>query len=175
MLGARLGAQGARGTCVGRARLGAQGAHGACVGRAGGSWVKQALGAGRAGTLQASGRAAGERARCRRAGRAAGERARCRRAGRAAGAVGEARGRQGTNARGRAAGAGALGRRARGRHARGARGARRGRAGRAWCTGWASLGLMQPVWVLTWVFDSVVFLSHRLDSVHEHCSLQKIF
>ena len=48
-------------------------------------------------------------------------------------------------------------------------------AGRAWCTGWASLGLMQPVWVLTWVFDSVVFLSHRLDSVHEHCSLQKNF
>ena len=47
--------------------------------------------------------------------------------------------------------------------------------GVAWCTGWASLGLMQPVWVLTWVFDSVVFLSHRLNSVHEHCSLQKNF
>ena len=43
---------------------------------------------------------------------------------------------------------------------------------RAWCAGWASWGLMQPVWFLTWVFDSVVFLSHRLDSVHEHCSLQ---
>ena len=73
----------------------------------------------------------------------------------------------------------------RGRQARGARGARRRHTGRtawaclgvpgcAWCTGWAGLGLMQPVWVLTWVFDSVVFLSHRLDSVHEHCSLQTI-
>ena len=47
--------------------------------------------------------------------------------------------------------------------------------GRAWCAGWASWGLMQPVWFLTWFFDSVVFLSHRLDSVHEHCSLQIIF
>ena len=28
---------------------------------------------------------------------------------------------------------------------------------------------------LTWAFDSIVFLSCRLDSVHEHCSLQKIF
>ena len=28
---------------------------------------------------------------------------------------------------------------------------------------------------LTWAFDSVVFLSRRLDSVHEHCSLQKFF
>ena len=88
----------------------------------------------------------------------------------------------GEDVRGRARAAqtgeqGAVG--ARGRQARGARGARRGRAawacglgvpGRAWCTGWASLGLMQPVWVLTWVFDSIVFLSHRLDSVHEHCS-----
>ena len=94
-----------------------------------------------------------------------------------------ARGRQGMDAWGRAAGAGARGRRAGGR----ARQASAGRARRtawarglgvpvrAWCTGWASLGLMQPVWVLTWVFDSVVFLSHRLDSVHEHCSLQKIF
>ena len=85
------------------------------------------------------------------------------------------------NARGRAAGPGARGRRAGGRArqagagrarrtawARGARGL--GVPGRAWCTGWASLGLMQPVWVLTWVFDSVVFLSHRLDSIHEHCS-----
>ena len=42
--------------------------------------------------------------------------------------------------------------------------------GVAWCTGWASWGLMQPVWFLTWVFDSGVFLSHRMDSVHEHCS-----
>ena len=106
------------------------------------------------------------------------------------------RGRRGADARGRAAGkawtrggarqalASGAGERAagRGRQARGARGARRGRAGRglgvpgrAWCTGWASLGLMQPVWVLTWVFDSVVSLGHRLDSVHEHCSLQNFF
>ena len=42
--------------------------------------------------------------------------------------------------------------------------------GRAWCAGWVNWGLMQPVWVLTWAFDSVVFLSRRLDSVHEHCS-----
>ena len=79
---------------------------------------------------------------------------------------------------------GAAGRRgAREAHGVGARGARPGRTwarglgvpGRAWCTGWASLGLMQPVWVLTWVFDSVVFLSHRLDSVHEHCSVQNFF
>ena len=42
--------------------------------------------------------------------------------------------------------------------------------GVAWCAGWASWGLMQPVWFLTWVFDSGVFLSHRMDSVHEHCS-----
>ena len=42
--------------------------------------------------------------------------------------------------------------------------------GVAWCAGWASWGLMQPVWLLTWVFDSGVFLSHRMDSVHEHCS-----
>ena len=93
-----------------------------------------------------------------------------------------ARGRQGTDARGRAAGKAGRGRSARqagaGRArrtawARGARGL--GGPRRAWCTGWASLGLMQPVWVLTWVFDSVVFLSHRLDSVHEHCSLQNFF
>ena len=46
--------------------------------------------------------------------------------------------------------------------------------GRAWCAGWASWGLMQPVWFLTWfIFYSVVFLSHCLDSVHEHFSLQK--
>ena len=44
--------------------------------------------------------------------------------------------------------------------------------GHAWCAGCANWGLMQLVWFLTWVFDSVVFLSHRLDSVHEHCSLQ---
>ena len=57
-------------------------------------------------------------------------------------------------------------------------GGRSGRAGRrrgaglgvAWCAGWASRGLMQPVWFLTWVFDSGVFPSHRMDSVHEHCS-----
>ena len=42
--------------------------------------------------------------------------------------------------------------------------------GVAWCAGWASWGLMQPVWFLTWVFDSGVFLSHRMDSVHEQCS-----
>ena len=99
------------------------------------------------------------------------------------------RGRQGTDARGRADGRWRAGQasgtarrgrsarqagRGRARRAAWARGARGlGVPGRAWCTGWASLRLMQPVWVLIWVFDSVVFLSHRLDSVHEHCSLQK--
>ena len=73
--------------------------------------------------------------------------------------------------RGRSARQAGAGRARRTAWARGARGL--GVPGRAWCTGWASLGLMQPVWVLTWVFDSVVFLSHRLDSVHEHCLLQK--
>ena len=48
--------------------------------------------------------------------------------------------------------------------------ARLGVPGRAWCAGWANWGLMQPVLFLIWVFNSVVFLSHRLDSVHEHCS-----
>ena len=38
--------------------------------------------------------------------------------------------------------------------------------------GWASWGLVQPAWFLTWFFDSLVFLSHRLDPVHEHCSSQ---
>ena len=89
-----------------------------------------------------------------------------------AGARGTARacadGRAGrADARGRARQAG-RGRARRAAWARGARGL--GVPGRAWCTGWASLRLMQPVWVLIWVFDSVVFLSHRLDSVHEHCS-----
>ena len=51
-------------------------------------------------------------------------------------AASEERSRQGTDARGRAAGAGARGRRARGRQARGARGARRGRGGSA---AWACL------------------------------------
>ena len=75
--------------------------------------------------------------------------------------TGEARGRQGTDARGRAAGAGARGRRAGGRarqeratsrrgareaHSVGARGARGARPGRAWaclcaqagCAGWSA-------------------------------------
>ena len=41
--------------------------------------------------------------------------------------------------------------------------------------GWASLAswvLVPPVWFFTWFFDSVVFLSHCLDPVHEHCSSQ---
>ena len=63
----------------------------------------------------------------------------------AQGAAGKARTRGGART-----GAGARGRRAGGR-ARQERAA--GRPGRAWCTGWASLGLMQPVWVLTWGFD----------------------
>ena len=46
------------------------------------------------------------------------------------------------------------------------------------CTAWAWPGVLAgPVGgscsqfgFLTWAFDSVVFLSRRLDSVHEHCS-----
>ena len=32
------------------------------------------------------------------------------------------------------------------------------------------LVLVHLAWFLTWFFDSVVFLSHRLDPVHEHYS-----
>ena len=71
-------------------------------------------------------------------------------------------------ARGACGRAGARGRRGRAERWAWARGARG--LGVAWCAGWASRGLMQPVWFLTWVFDSGVFLSHRMDSVHEHCS-----
>ena len=35
------------------------------------------------------------------------------------------------------------------------------------------LVLVHLAWFLTWFFDSVVFMSHRLDPVHEHCSSQK--
>ena len=64
------------------ARLGAQSARGACVGRTGGSWAQQALGAGRAagarGPQQARGRQArgGARGRARQQARARAERAR---------------------------------------------------------------------------------------------------
>ena len=121
---------------------------------------KQALG--RAGTAQACADGCGARGRVRGARTSA------------QGAAGEVRGRQGTDERGRAAGCGRSTRQAGARRARRtvwARGARGlGVLGLTWSTGWASLGLIQPVWVLTWVFDSVVFLSHRLDSVLEHCS-----
>ena len=142
--------------------------------RAGAQAAGVAAGAGERGTARACADGRAGRADARGRARQAGH-------GRAGGA------RTGAGARGRrAARHGAAG--ARGRQAGGVRDARRGRAGRAawargarglgvpgraWCTGWASLRLMQPVWVLIWVFDSVVFLSHRLDSVHEHCSLQK--
>ena len=105
-------------------------------------------------------------------------------AGRAAEAAGRASGAAGpaAEAAGRASGARSMsGRRAGVRAATRPRGCcdtapvRTVRAamhglGVAWCAGWASWGLMQPVWFLTWVFDSGVFLSHRMDSVHEHCS-----
>ena len=116
-----------------------------------------ALGAGRWGSgtrwrAEQTGRAAG-RARERQARRAAGERAAGARA-------------RGSCVAGRAAGAllGALSSRGTGA----VRAAMHG-LGVAWCAGWASWGLMQPVWFLTWVFDSGVFLSHRMDSVHEQC------
>ena len=38
---------------------------------------------------------------------------------------------------------------------------------------WASFGARAPDSVFDLVFDSVLFLSHRLDPVHEHCSSQK--
>ena len=89
-------------------------------------------------------------------GRGARGRARGARTG-AQGAAGVARDRKGTDARGRAAGACTRGRRARGRARQERAAGRRGASevhgvgarpdvpGRAWCTGWASLGLMQPV------------------------------
>ena len=74
-------------------------------------------------------------------------------------------------------------RRAGGRHAgtRGARdrGAAAGAGRTAWVlgsrpvrTGWASWVLMHPAWFFDLVFDLVMFLSHRLNPVHEHCSSQ---
>ena len=45
------------------------------------------------------------------------------------------------------------------------------RRARAWvCPARPILVLVHLAWLLTWFFDSVVFLSHRLDPVHEHCS-----
>ena len=41
--------------------------------------------------------------------------------------------------------------------------------GRACLASWV---LVHPVWFFDLVFDSVMFLSHRLDPVHEHCSSQ---
>ena len=145
------------------------------------------LGAGREGVWQALGVRGRAGRRCRQLGARARGALTCEADG--------ARGRQGARAAGaqggRCAGGRRTGARARGAYAAGLAagallGARSSRGtdavraamhslGVAWCTGWASLGLKQPVWVLTWVFDSVVFLSHRLNSVHEHCSLQKIF
>ena len=126
---------------------------------------QQALGL--AGTARACADGRGARGRARRA----------RQARRAAGKAPTSGGARQALARGageRAAGRGRSARQAgagRARRTAWERGARGlGVPGRAWCTDWASLGLMQPVWVLTWIFDSVVFLSHRLDSVHEHCS-----
>ena len=37
---------------------------------------------------------------------------------------------------------------------------------------WASWVLVHPTWFFELVFDSVIFLSLRLDLVHEHCSSQ---
>ena len=123
-------------------RLGAQGAQG-----------KRALGAGRAGAERwVSGRRALGRVTRRRA------------------AGGRTRGARGMS--GRRAGA-RVATRLRGccntAPVRAVRAAMHG-LGVAWCAGWASWGLMQPVWFFTWVFNSGVFLSHRMDSVHEHCS-----
>ena len=50
--------------------------------------------------------------------------------------------------------------------------------GRAWGLAGLVLVLVPLACFLTWFFDSVVFLRHRLDPVHEHCSSQnfsKIF
>ena len=37
---------------------------------------------------------------------------------------------------------------------------------------WASWVLVHPAWFFDLVFDLVMFLSHRLDPIHEHCSSQ---
>ena len=44
--------------------------------------------------------------------------------------------------------------------------------GRAWGPVGPVLVLVHRACFSTWFFDSVVFLSHRLDPVHEHCSSQ---
>ena len=162
-----------------------------------GAQGKQALGAGRAGAgRRVSGRRALGRftrrqtnARGARQGRAAGARGRGARQGRAAGArgrgarQGRAAGERGRGARqGRAAGArGMSGRRAGTRAAtrpRGCYDTASMRAVRAAMHGLGAPGVLAgPVGgscsqfgFLTWAFDSVVFLSRRLDLVPEHCS-----
>ena len=93
--------------------------------------------------------------------------ARGRRAAIGAGARGARQGR---------AAAGATG--ARGAHGskggRGVRGVRPGRWARGQCApgraSWASWVVVHPAWFFDLVFDSVMFLSHRLNPVHEHCS-----
>ena len=131
------------------------------------------LGAGREGVWQALGMRGRAGRRCRQLD----ARSRGAAGALACGADG-ARGRQGARQAGRASGR-RPGRQVRGRQAllgaRSSRGTGAVRAamhglGVAWCAGWASWRLMQPVWFLTWVFDSGVFLSHRMDSVHEQCS-----
>ena len=123
-------------TCRARARLGVLGAGAAGAGALG----RQALR--RWGDRRWG--AQGERARGALAGARQGER---RAWGRGAGGSGRAAGRTGAK---RwvdwALGAGARGLRGRGRQR--ARHWQAGRApGRAWCPGWASWGLIQPVWV----------------------------
>ena len=44
--------------------------------------------------------------------------------------------------------------------------------GRAWGPVGPVLVLVHLAFFSTWFFNSVVFLSHRLDPVHEHCSSQ---
>ena len=131
-----------------QARAGALGRRRACWGvrgRAGGSWAQQALGAGRAGALQASGRAAGAR--------------------------GERQARQGVAAGAGARGAGLAGRHALGAgRVAWARGL--GARPRRWALGlgaWA--GQDCALGALDLIFNPIFRLGIFPDSVNEHCSL----
>ena len=64
---------------------------------------------------------------------------------------------------------------ARGRHAGSRRGAQGGRLGapvHAWVLVGPVLVLVHLAEFSTWFLDSVLFLRHRLDLVHEHCTSQ---
>ena len=142
--------------------------------------VGQALGAAGA-RVGAAGRGRGAGVRHRRSGASgragvngrsgAGRRA----SGRQAGALGAQAGARASKRVGARQGARAAGSRAAITQERGVRAGGAGRT--AWAlgarpmhTGWANWVLVHPAWFFDLIFNSVMFLSHRLNPVHEHCS-----